>query len=170
MKMKPVIIIAIVVVIVGIFGLLVTEIIDLRPNDSKSVRVYEDLKQIQNEWIAENCSDVQCNDGKSITAKIDEFIDENKNYFSENGFNMYGFDENGMDRYGRTTEQTQSVSDAYKACASNANEAQGCAYYGSNGMCMDSNKSLAFLRCDQQSKSMNENFKSMNLENLQNNP
>jgi hypothetical protein len=157
--MRPVVIIPIVVIVV-VFGLLVTETIDLRP-DSTGVRQYTDLKQHQNQWIADSCSEVLCSNGKSVTEMVDEFIEENKNQFDQNGFNMYGFDEYGFSKRGITEEQGKVIHDAYVICASNANEAKGCAYY-SGELCMDSNKSVAYNQCNQRSKQMTEDF---NLEN-----
>ena len=168
MLMKPLIPILIAVVAIVIFGLLVTETIDLRP-DSTGVRHYTDLKQNQNEWIAENCVDELCNDGQNITNKIAEFIEINENYFGKTGFNMYGYDKNGMDRQGRNLEQQQLVHDAYVSCISSTKNIEGCSSYGDTGLCEDSNKSLAIARCEQQSRTMNEDFKTMN-ENLQKNP
>jgi len=158
--MKSVIIIAIAVV-VGIFLLLVTETIDLRPDESTEVRKYEDLKQRQNEWIAENCVNEKCNDGKIIEEKIREFIEINKITYDKNGINMYGLNQQGLDKYGRTEIQAKSVGDAYKQCISGANKAQGCAVY-SGELCMASQKSSAYERCNQQSRLMNESFQKNN--------
>jgi len=98
------IVIGVLVGILVIFGLLATEIIDLRP-DSTEIRIYEWLNQSQNEWIAANCNNEKCNDGKTIEEKIKEFIEINKSTYDENGFNMFGFDRQGLDKHGRTEEQ-----------------------------------------------------------------
>jgi hypothetical protein len=155
----------IIIIIIGIFGLLATEIIDFRPNDSKSVRVYEDLKQRQNEWIAENClkSDTMhsnpesCNDGKTVSEKINEFIEINKNYFDSNGFNMYGFDKNGLDKHGRTISQGKTVSDVYKQCISSKTFMEKCESEDGQ-FCVTNNESRVYAYCNEQSRLMNEQF------------
>lgn len=149
------------IVIIGIFGLLATEIIDLRPIDSKSVRVYEDLKQRQNEWIAENCLNESCNDGKTISEKINEFIEINKNYFDSNGYNMYGFDKNGLDKHGRTESQGTKISDAYNRCISSTIMPEKCESEDGQ-FCVKNNESRVYEHCNQQSRLMNEQFRQEN--------
>jgi len=159
--MKPIVIIPIVIVVV-VFGLLVTETIDLKDNSS-SVRQYTDLKQRQNVWIAENCSDVLCSGGKSVNEMIDEFIEENKNQFDKNGFNMYGYDENGFNKQGITDAQSEIIREAYYLCTAGIQDSDSCEQY-SDGLCMGSTNSRQYESCNQQSKIMTAQF------NLENNP
>ena len=154
-KLKPVIIISIVIVIV-IFGLLVTETIDLKDNSS-SVRQYTDLKQRQNQWIADTCSDVLCSNGKSVTEMIAEFIEENKNQFDKNGLNMYGFDKNGFNNRGITHIQSEIIRENYILCTAGIQDSDHCVQY-SDGLCAVSASSMQYAGCDQQSKIMTSQF------------
>jgi hypothetical protein len=153
--MKKIIIVGI-VAIIGVFGLLMTETIDLKDNSS-NVRKYSDLKERQNVWIAENCDDEICNDGKTVSEKIDDFIEENRNYFDKNGFNMYGFDKNGFNKQGITEAQSTLVREAYERCTAGVQQNDGCDSM-SGELCMVSSKSTQYESCNQQSKIMTSQF------------